>query len=349
MRRQLFLLLDIVAPGLRRLALLTAAQRVLPLTLCGIALSLAFAAACGPAGVEDAARAGNSPPPATVRPAPSPTTTALPTVAPTTAPAPTAEPTAAPPTPVPYATPDLTQLPYDTLFNEVLLGDTNVPAVALTLDGGSIATYTAEILAILRQHDVRLTIFLTGQFVERNPDLVKEMVADGHEIGNHSYGHPYFTEIDDDAIRAELARTEEIIQQVAGVGTKPWFRAPYGDRDAHVLDVVAREGYRSVYWSIDTIDWREDATPDLVKQRIRDGLQNGAIILAHLGSPQTLEALPDILTELAEGGYRIVTVSELLYPPPDPTPSPQPPAGGALAPAAATRTSHTLDSVTGLP
>ncbi len=230
--------------------------------------------------------------------------------------------TAAAPTAIPYATPDLSQLPYEVLAQEVIRGGQDHPAVALTLDGGSVATYTPAMLETLREHEVRITIFITGQFAERYPELVHEMISDGHEIGNHSYAHPDFTELDDDTIRRELARTEEIIKQVAGITTKPWFRAPYGARNHHVVDVVAREGYRSIYWTIDTIDWREDATPALIMQRIRDRLDNGVIILAHLGSYQTMEALPDILTELKEGGYRIVTVSELLYPPPTTPPPP---------------------------
>ncbi len=219
-------------------------------------------------------------------------------------------------TAVPYPTPDLTGLPYEVLAQEIVRGGPDIPAVAFTLDGGAIAAYTPEILEILREHGVRITIFITGQFAERHPELVLEMIADGHEIGNHSYAHPDFTKLNDDVIRAELTRTEEIIKDVAGVSTKPWFRFPYGARNHHVRRVVAREGYQSIYWTIDTIDWRDDATPALVKQRIRDRLQNGVIILAHLGSKHTLEALPDILTELKEQGYRVVKVSELLYPPP---------------------------------
>ena len=250
---------------------------------------------------------GRTIPPATAVPTPS-----VPAPIPTAS----AEPTIVIPAAVPYPTPDLTGLPYEVLAQEIVRGGPDIPAVAFTLDGGAIAAYTPEILEVLREHGVRITIFITGQFAERHPELVLEMIADGHEIGNHSYAHPDFTELNDDVIRAELTRTEEIIKDVAGVSTKPWFRFPYGARNHHVRRVVAREGYQSIYWTIDTIDWRDDATPALVKQRIRDRLQNGVIILAHLGSKHTLEALPDILTELKEQGYRVVKVSELLYPPP---------------------------------
>lgn len=255
---------------------------------------------------------GRSMPPVTPVPTPS-----------VPAPIPTAPPelTAAP-TPTTYPTPDLTGLPYEVLAQEVVRGSPDIPAVAFTLDGGAIAAFTSEILQTLREHNVRITIFITGQFAERHPELVLEMIADGHEIGNHSYAHPDFTELSDDAIRAELTRTEEIISNVTGITTKPWFRFPFGARNHHIRRVVAHEGYQSIYWTIDTIDWRADATPALIKQRIRDRLQNGVIILAHLGSRHTVDALPDILTELKEQGYRIVKVSELLYPP-QVTPTPR--------------------------
>ncbi len=282
-----------------------------PAGLHWLTICVFLMAACAQTGAEQMTYGRAIPPTATV-PTPS-----VPAPIPTA----TAEPVVATPTAVPYPTPDLTGLPYEVLVQEVVRGDPDIPAVALTLDGGAIAAYTSDMLATLRAHDVRITIFITGQFAERHPELVLEMIGDGHEIGNHSYAHPEFTKLNDDSIRAELSRTDEIIKDVTGASTKPWFRFPYGARNHHVRRVVARAGYQSIYWTIDTIDWREDATPALVKQRIHDRLQNGAIILAHLGSIHTKEALSDILIELKEQGYRIVTVTELLYPPPtEPTP-----------------------------
>lgn len=282
-----------------------------PSGLHRLAVCVLLLAACAQTGAEQMTY-GRAIPPTPVVPTPS-----VPAPIPTA----TAEPVVPTPTVVPYPTPDLTGLPFEVLVQEVVRGDPEIPAVAFTLDGGAIAAYTSEILATLRAHEVRITFFITGQFAERHPELVLEMIADGHEIGNHSYAHPDFTELSDDAIRTELTRTEEIIKQVAGISTKPWFRFPFGARNHHIRHLVAREGYQSIYWTIDTIDWRADATPALVKKRIRDRLQNGAIILAHLGSIHTNEALSDILIEIEEKGYRIVTVSELLYPPPiEPTP-----------------------------
>ena len=287
---------------------LAGARSLVPAWLWRPLLGALVLAACSATGPERAALGGSAPA-ATAAPtpivlAPGPATRTGPRPIPTAA-----------PTPTPSPTPDFTGLPYATRIWEVRRGDPEARAVALTFDAGSTATFTPSMLETLRRHGVRVTIFITGEFADRYPELLKQMIADGHEIGNHSYAHPDFTTLEDDAIRREIRRTEEAVKRVGGVSTKPWFRAPYGARNPHVLDLVVREGYWSIYWTIDTIDWREDATPALIRQRIRERLQNGAIILAHLASHHTMEALPDILTELKQEGYRIVKVSEILHPP----------------------------------
>ena len=315
--RRKFLLTHILA---LRVALhaLARARRLLPLGLWRPLLAALVLAACSATGPERPASGDGSAPTATAAPTP---IVLAPGAASPTDPAPISTPA---PTPSPSPTPDFTNLPYATRIWEVRRGDPDARAVALTFDAGSTATFTPPMLETLRRHGVRVTIFITGEFADRYPELVKEMIADGHEIGNHSYAHPDFTTLEDDAIRSEIRRTEEAVKRVGGVSTKPWFRPPYGARNPHVLDLVVREGYWSIYWTIDTIDWREDATPALIRQRIRERLQNGAIILAHLGSHHTMEALPDILTDLKQEGYRIVKVSELLRPPKSPKPPPPP-------------------------
>ena len=151
-----------------------------PTGLQGTALCVLLMAACAQTGSEEMTF-GRTIPPATAVPTPS---------VPAPIPAASAAPTVAVPTATPYPTPDLSGLPYEVLAQEVVRGSPDIPAVAFTLDGGAIAAYTPEILEILREHQVRITIFITGQFAERHPELVLEMISDGHEIGNHSYAHP---------------------------------------------------------------------------------------------------------------------------------------------------------------
>ncbi len=190
--------------------------------------------------------------------------------------------------------------------------------VALTFDGGGPADPAPRILEVLREHDLRVTIFLTGRWAEEHPDLVRQMVREGHELGNHTYGHLDLRTLEDDQILDEFLRTEAILRDLAGVSSRPFFRPPFGARDGRVLALAARAGYLSVYWTLDSLDSVPPAkTVDDLVARVADPNRDldGAIVLLHLGSPATAEALPRILEALQGRGYEIVTVSELLYGP----------------------------------
>jgi len=136
------------------------------------------------------------------------------------------------------------------------------------------------------------------------------MVADGHEIFNHSYSHPYYTKLSAEEIQKDLTKMDDILYTTAGVRTKPYFRPPYGDRNAASNAAAAAIGYRSIYWSIDTLDWREGETKEAVKARIYNNLHNGAIILMHVGTTVTGEVLDEIFTKLEADGYKLVSLTE---------------------------------------
>lgn len=185
--------------------------------------------------------------------------------------------------------------------------------VALTFDAGSSAEPVPQILQVLRQRGLRCTFFLTGQWIERNPEMSRRIAEAGHELGNHSWSHPAFTTLSDAKIREELRRTEEIALEVCGVSTKPLFRPPFGARNEHVRTIVAEEGYLTVYWSIDSWDSvKKDITPEMIIDRVTRRMHPGAIVLMHCGSKATAQALPGLLDVLDAQGYRVVTVSELL-------------------------------------
>ncbi|GAB4214730.1 MAG: hypothetical protein OHK0022_53670 [Roseiflexaceae bacterium] len=191
------------------------------------------------------------------------------------------------------------------------------PWVALTLDAGAGAAPVPGMLQTLRQRGVRLTFFLTGAWVRAHPELTRQIVADGHEIANHSMSHPDMTRLDDAAIRAELAETEALVQQVAGVTTRPFFRPPYGAYSDRVLEQVQREGYLPVYWTLDSLDSvGKPKTAAFLVRRVTGTLSpeqlRGAIILAHCGSPATAEALPRILDRFDEMGFAVKKLSEVL-------------------------------------
>lgn len=196
---------------------------------------------------------------------------------------------------------------------EIVRGDPATPAIALTFDAGAGAAPAGAILAALAEHGVSSTFFLTGRWAEQNPDLTRQIHAAGHELGNHSYTHPDFRTLSNEQITQEIISTERLIERLTGASTRPWFRFPYGARDARTRAAVAALGYTSVFWSLDTLDSvGAPKSPQFLFDRVVGNAGNGAIVLAHVGSEPTAAALPRILAALRERGFRLVTVSQLV-------------------------------------
>jgi peptidoglycan/xylan/chitin deacetylase (PgdA/CDA1 family) len=198
-------------------------------------------------------------------------------------------------------------------YSEVVHGDAASGVIALTFDAGTEGGgAAARVLDILRQYKLHVTFFLSGHWVDHNPELAQQMVADGHEIANHSYDHPDLTHLADNQIVWELDYTDQVVSDVMGTRTRPYFRAPFGARNRRVLDVAAASGFRSIYWSIDSGDWLPRATAGAVVARILRYAGPGDIVVEHVGADATAEALPIVLDTFAEQGWRVGTVSEVL-------------------------------------
>lgn len=235
-------------------------------------------------------------------PSPSPTATETPTPSPTATPMPTA-------TPIP---PKPTAAPLGSLAPLIVRGDTRQPSVSLTFDSGSVVGSTAGLLDVLRDNGVRTTFFITGAFAETNPALLTRIVADGHTIANHSFSHPDLTTVSDDVIVSELSRTEATIKRIAGVTTKPYFRPPFGAYNDRLRRVLAREGYKAIYWTLDSADWRDETTAETVRQRVVNNAGPGYIVVNHSSPEKTAKAMPAIIRQVREKGLKIVNLSELL-------------------------------------
>jgi peptidoglycan/xylan/chitin deacetylase (PgdA/CDA1 family) len=138
------------------------------------------------------------------------------------------------------------------------------------------------------------------------------MVADGHEFGNHSYSHPDLTRLSDDQLVFELDYTDQVVSDIMGVHTRPYFRPPFGARNRRVLDVAAASGFRSIYWSLDSGDWLPRASAAGVAGKILRYAAPGDIVVEHVGAQASADALPVILDEFALRGWRVGTVSEVL-------------------------------------
>lgn len=217
---------------------------------------------------------------------------------------------------------------------------THEKQIALTFDGGSSNRTTLNILDTLKSRGVSCTMFLTGGFIKRYPEYVSRIIADGHEVGNHSYNHPHLTnlEIDGSAksrpsinrsyIHKELDKTDSLFNLIIGEHLTPLWRAPFGEFNSDILLWAAEAGYKHINWSLkcDSWDWVADTSSNLYRSADEIyayymnlekelGLQ-GRILLMHLGSERQSDfpytVLGRLIDSLQERGYTFTTVSKLL-------------------------------------
>ncbi|MYS12247.1 polysaccharide deacetylase family protein, partial [Streptomyces sp. SID6041] len=179
-------------------------------------------------------------------------------------------------------------------------------SMVLSFDDGPDPRYTPGILETLRRHDCRAMFFVCGEMAVENPDLLREMAADGHVVGNHSWSHPLIPKLRPSRIRDELGSTSEVVERT--LGTAPlWYRAPYGAWNRHSFEIGAELGMEPLAWTVDTLDWKEPGT-DTVVRRVLDGAAPGAVVLSHDAGgdrSQSVAALRRYLPELLDAGYRI--------------------------------------------
>ena len=202
------------------------------------------------------------------------------------------------------------------------------PYVAMTFDDGPHPTLTPKLLDLLAQKKIKATFFVLGENAQRHPEILKRAVAEGHEIGNHSWSHSHLAKLPDESVRSELQRTDDVISQAIGAHPK-LMRPPYGELTPKQRQWVNSEfGYRIILWDVDPLDWKEPG-PSVVAQRIIRDTKPGSIMLSHDIHAQTIMAMPETFDVLLAKGFKFVTVSQLLSlatsPPPKPSPSVPPP------------------------
>ena len=187
--------------------------------------------------------------------------------------------------------------------------------IALTFDDGPHPVYTPQILDTLKEYGVHATFFLIGENAERNPELVRRILREGHEIGNHTYLHKNLKEHTSGGIFEEISMAEEAILRIADQRTK-LLRPPGGLYDKLVCETARRLDYDIILWTIDTLDWKHP-TPEEIIGKVKSSVQCGDIILCHDfigGAPSpTPEAIKKIIPDLLGQGYEFVSVSELIY------------------------------------
>jgi len=203
-----------------------------------------------------------------------------------------------------------------TPYGEVVRGPRGKSQIAITFDAGANAECFDDLIAALEAAHVHSTFFITGNFAQRHEPCAKAITKHGHELGNHTWNHANLTKQSDEIVREEITRAEVLLADISGQSPRPRLRAPFGERDERVLKIAANLGYRSIYWTLDSLDSMEPRkSPEFLINRITsktDAELDGAIILMHVGEKSTSDALPAIIADLQGRGFKLVTVSTLL-------------------------------------
>lgn len=166
-----------------------------------------------------------------------------------------------------------------------------------------------EILSILKEHNVKITFFVSGRWAENNPELFRKMYLAGHEIQSHGYRHKLCSKVSEEEVREEMEKTSEAFQKLI-CRTPTVFAPPSGDYDEKTVKLCREFGYKLSLWSADTIDWRPGSTAEIIKNRVMKKDLHGGIILMH-PKPETVKALPELLSEIEKQGLSVVPLAEL--------------------------------------
>jgi peptidoglycan/xylan/chitin deacetylase (PgdA/CDA1 family) len=211
-------------------------------------------------------------------------------------------------------------LPPAIVAGEIVRLQTRQHVVALTFDGGGNDGGAAGVLRALRRSHVPATFFLTGHFVQTYPQLAR-VIGRRYPVGNHTVDHFDMRRLSVRAATREVTRAAVMIRRATGRDTHPYFRFPYGSRDAATLRLVNRLGYASVRWTVDTWGWMGLSQQSVggAARRVLANLVPGEIVLMHLGSARdhsTIDsrALPAVIRLVRARGYRFVTLAGIRAP-----------------------------------
>lgn len=196
----------------------------------------------------------------------------------------------------------------------VYMGDSAEKVLYLTFDAGYENGYTPAILDVLKKHNTKAAFFLVGDYLERNADLVRRMVAEGHIVANHTASHPDMSKITDrEAFSKELTEVETLFREITGKELPRYYRPPQGIYSEENLKLAKEMGYQTVFWSLAYADWDNQKQPSqaYAMEKLTSRTHNGAVVLLHATSKTNAEILDQLLTHWESQGYRIETIDKL--------------------------------------
>ena len=199
-------------------------------------------------------------------------------------------------------------------FNAAYLGDPKQTVLYLTFDAGYENGCTAKILDIRKKHQVPAAFFLVGNYMEKNADLVRRMVEEGHIVGNHTMHHKDMSQISEkEAFSKELTDLENLFREITGKELPKYYRPPQGIYSQENLRMAKDLGYQTVFWSLAYVDWNNDSQPsrETAFQKLLPRTHNGAVVLLHSTSQTNAEILDELLTKWQEQGYTFASIDKL--------------------------------------
>ena len=199
-------------------------------------------------------------------------------------------------------------------YDAAYVGNPDERVLYLTFDAGYENGNTAKILDALKSHHAKGAFFLVGNFARDNGDLVRRMAQEGHIVGNHTMHHPNMSEISDmESFQKELQGVEELYEKAAGKPLDKYYRPPQGIFSEENLKMAQKLGYKTVFWSLAYVDWKQDDQPTREEAfgKLIPRTHPGAVVLLHQTSSTNAEILDELLTKWEEMGYRFGTLDEL--------------------------------------
>lgn len=194
---------------------------------------------------------------------------------------------------------------------DIAIGNKESKCAYLTFDEGYEAGYTPQILDTLKANDVKAAFFITGHYLNTQPELVKRMIDEGHIVGNHTVNHPSMPDLDNDKLKEEITKLHTAVFEKFGYEMK-YLRPPKGEFSQRTLHLTKSLGYTTVMWSFAYDDWDESkqGRETYAKEKVLSNLHNGAVILLHSNSKDNCNILDEIIKEIKKQGYEFKTLDE---------------------------------------
>ena len=199
-------------------------------------------------------------------------------------------------------------------YDAAYLDSSGEKVLYLTFDAGYENGCTAQILDVLKKHQVPAAFFLVGNYLEKNADLVRRMVEEGHIVGNHTMHHPDMSKLTDRAAFAkELTELEALFRQVTGKELPKYYRPPQGIYSEENLKMAQELGYRTVFWSLAYVDWNQNSQPtaEYAFEKLLPRTHDGAVVLLHSTSRTNAAILDELLTRWEDLGYTFRSIDGL--------------------------------------